>query len=81
METTDQSLSIQLGRDETPGSQTIITPSTRQNLKWRLKDSVRNLYASSLARKTDQGKTFKCFSKSAASNHFKKRGFATRFCD
>ncbi|KAG5890221.1 hypothetical protein JTB14_028763 [Gonioctena quinquepunctata] len=76
----DDTLSIQLGRDNAPGSFTI-APSTRQHLEWRLKDALRNLYASSLSRKPDQGKTFKCFSKSAASNHFLRSGFATRFCD
>ncbi|XP_045470622.1 uncharacterized protein T26G10.4-like [Harmonia axyridis] len=75
--TTDSFLSIQIGGNNAPDGQTI----TRQNLEWRLKDAVRNMYASSLCRKPDQGKTFKCFSRSAASNHFTRSGFATRFCD
>ncbi|KAG5871525.1 hypothetical protein JTB14_028588 [Gonioctena quinquepunctata] len=76
----DDTLSIQLGRDNAPGSFTI-APSTRQHLEWRLKDALRKLYASSLSRKPDQEKTFECFSKNAASNHFLRSGFATRFCD
>ncbi|KAG5893119.1 hypothetical protein JTB14_019322 [Gonioctena quinquepunctata] len=51
----DDTLSIQLGRDNAPGSFTI-APSTRQHIEGRLKDGLRNLYAASLSRKPDQGK-------------------------
>ncbi|KAG5894763.1 hypothetical protein JTB14_032651 [Gonioctena quinquepunctata] len=76
----DDTLSIQLGRENSPGSFTK-APPTRQHLKWRLKNASRNLHAAPLSRNPDQEKTLKCFSKSAASNHFLRSDFATRFCD
>ncbi|XP_044766258.1 uncharacterized protein LOC123322378 [Coccinella septempunctata] len=72
-------LCVRLGRDDPAGAHPI--EPTGRNLEWKLKDAIRHLYASLLVRKPDQGKTFRCFSGSAASSHFMRSGFATRFCD